>query len=357
MTYDLRPTTFFRKNIDEMTGYIPGEQPAPGQKVIKLNTNENPYPPSPAAMEVLRHFDGEALRMYSDPMATPVRQAVGKVLGVDPSWVLAGNGSDDLLTMIFKACCEKGRGVAYAMPTYVYFRTLANVQDAPFTEIPFDDEYTLPVDALAKANAPVTFVANPNSPSGTCTPVAVLDDLASRLAGLLIVDEAYVDFAQASALDLVKRHKNVIVLRTLSKGYSLAGLRVGFGVMQPALVPTLVKVKDHYNVSSIACAVAAAAIADQAYLRQTVEKVKAARRQLTEGLRALDYRVWPSESNFVLAQVPGGAAQKVYLALKSQGILVRYFKEPRLEDKLRITVGTAEQVAALLAALGARASS
>jgi len=336
-----------------MTGYIPGEQPAPGTKVIKLNTNENPYPPSPAAMEALRRFDGEHLRLYCDPMATAVRQAVGRALDVDPAWVLVGNGSDDLLSMIFKACCEPGRGVAYAMPSYVYFRTLARIQDAPFIEIPFDDDYKLPADELVKVNAPVTFVANPNSPSGTYTPVDVLDKMAGRLSGLLVVDEAYVDFARGNALELLKRHKNVVVLRTLSKGYSLAGLRVGFGIMRPEIVATLVKVKDHYNVSAVACAMAAAAIDDQAYFKASVEKVRAARQQLTDGLAKLGYRVWPSESNFVLAQVPGGSAEKVYLALKQQGILVRYFKEPRLENKLRITVGTQEQVGALLERMAA----
>ena len=342
---------YFRPNIDEMTGYVPGEQPGAGQKVIKLNTNENPYPPSPKAMAVLRGLDADLLRRYPDPMSGAVRRAVAKVLGVPAEWVIVGNGSDDVLAMIFRACCQSGRGVAYPMPTYVYYRTLAQIQDAEFVEVPFDEDYHLPVDALAAVGAAVTFVASPNSPSGTSFPAAELDDLAGRLSGLLVIDEAYVDFADASAISLVKKRPNVVILRTLSKGYSLAGLRLGFGILRPELIPALVKVKDHYNVDAVAAAVGAAAIEDQAWMTANAAKVRASRAALSAGLAGLGFRVWPSEANFLLARPPAGGAERVYAALKSRGILVRYFKEPRLDDKLRITVGTDADNAALLAAL------
>lgn len=343
--------SYFRDNIDRMIGYVPGEQPAEGARVIKLNTNENPYPPSPRAMERLRGLDGDLLRRYPDPMSGPVRRAVAAALDVPADWVIVGNGSDDVLAMLFKACCGPGRPAAYAMPTYVYYRTLAQIQDAPCIEPAFDDDYNLPVDELARADAALTLVASPNSPSGTLVPADVLDDLAGRLAGLLVVDEAYVDFADDNALRLVRRRPNVVVLRTLSKGYSLAGLRLGFGIAQPALLPNLVKVKDHYNLDAAACLVGAAAIEDQEHMRANARKVQASRAVLAEGLKRLGFRVWPSQANFLLARPGDGQAQRLYLGLKARGILVRYFNEGRLDDKLRITVGADEQNQALLTAL------
>jgi len=346
---------WFRDNIDRMAGYVPGEQPGAGEKVIKLNTNENPYPPSPRAMEVLRSLDADLLRRYSDPLAGRVRRAAGRALHLPSEWVLVGNGSDDVLAMIFRACCAPGRPAVYPMPTYVYYRTLAEIQDAECVEPPFDDDYALPADALADADGAVTFVSNPNSPSATFAPVDVLDDLAGRLSGLLVIDEAYVDFADDCALRLVEKHANVIVLRTLSKGYSLAGLRLGFGIMPPALMPLLVKVKDHYNVDAVSAAVGAAALDDQEWMKANAARVKASRDRLADDLERLGFRVWPSQANFLLARPPDGQAERVYRDLKARGILVRYFKQPRLEDKLRITVGTDADNAALVEALEATA--
>ena len=343
--------TYFRDNIQAMSPYVPGEQPPPGAAVIKLNTNENPYPPSPAALRALRELDGEQLRRYPHPYAESFRQVVGKVLGVPAGWVMPGNGSDDLLTMIFRACVEPGRKVVYPMPTYVLYRTLARIQNAPAVEVPFDEDYQLPVDALAGAGGAVTLVASPNSPSGTGFSIELLEELAARVAGLLVIDEAYADFADSTALELAKCCRNVIVLRTLSKGYSLAGLRLGFGVANRALLAGLDKVKDSYNVDAVACAVGAAAFADQAWKTANARKVQASRAHLAADLAGLDYRVWPSQANFLLVRPPRGDAAEVYQTLKAQGILVRYFQEPRLDDKLRITVGTDEQNAALVAAM------
>ena len=343
--------SYFRNSIDAMSAYVPGEQPAPGTKVVKLNTNENPYPPSPAAMAVLRDVDADLLRRYPHPFARAFRATAGEVLGFDSEWILPGNGSDDLLTMLVRSLAEPARGVVFPMPTYVLYRTLAQIQDAEIVEVPFDDDYNLPVDALARAAGAVTLVASPNSPSGTAAPNEQLADLARRLDGVLVVDEAYADFADGNALDLVRRFDNVIVLRTLSKGYSLAGLRLGFGLARPDLLAGLAKVKDSYNVSALACAVGAAAMADQGHKDANVRRVRASRAALAGGLEAMGFTVWPSQSNFLLARPPGGEAAGVYEALKARGILVRYFNEPRLDDKLRITVGTEEENAALLEAL------
>lgn len=342
---------YFRKNIETMSGYIPGEQPPADVKMIKLNTNENPYPPSPQVIQALRDFSPEYLRRYPDPLSNRVRQAVEKVFGVPPDRVIVGNGSDELLSMLVRACCEPGRPLVYAMPTYVLYRTLVEIQDAASIEIPYDDDYNLPLEEMVAADGALTIVCSPNSPSGTTASREELEMLASRLSGLLVVDEAYVDFADGDALDLVKNHGNVVVLRTLSKGYSMAGLRLGFGVAQPALIDGLMKVKDSYNVDALSCLLGAAAIEDQAYKMLNAARVRESRKRLSEALGTLGFRVWPSQSNFLLARPPKGDAERLYRSLKENNILVRYFNRPRLEDKLRISVGTEEENAVLIQAL------
>ena len=341
----------FRPAIDALHGYVPGEQPPGGAGVVKLNTNENPYPPSPRALAALAAIDGDSLRRYPQPFADTFRRSAAEVLGVDPDWILVGNGSDDLLTMLFRAVTGTGRTVAYPAPTYVLYRTLAAIQGAPVMEVPFDEEYTLPVAALAEAGAALTIVANPNSPSGTTATVEQLAELAARTAGVVAVDEAYVAFAERSALDLVRRNGRVIVLRTLSKSHGLAGLRLGFGVAHPDLLSGLAKVKDSYNVDAVAAAVGAAAVRDVEYTRETVERIRTTRTRLGRALAGRGFRVWPSQANFVLARPADGDALRLYRGLRERGVLVRYFAEPGLADKLRITVGTDRQTARLLSAL------
>ncbi len=244
--------SYFRPAIDAMTGYIPGEQPKPGTKIIKLNTNENPYPPSPKAMEVLHNLDGEWLRRYPDPFATEFCQAVSNVLGVPADWVIVGNGSDELLNVLIRCCAEgSDRTVVYPVPTYVLYRTLAAIQPARVVEIPYSANFQLPIKELVAANGAITFIASPNSPSGHVVPLDELRKLAQQVSGIVVIDEAYVDFAEYTALPLVQEFENVIVLRTLSKGYSLAGLRMGFGVVNPKLGSGLFKVKDSYNIDAI----------------------------------------------------------------------------------------------------------
>jgi histidinol-phosphate aminotransferase len=343
---------YFRPAIDAMSGYVPGEQPKSGVKVIKLNTNENPYPPSPKAMAALHHVEPDALRRYPDPFGRQFCQAVSEELGVPADWVIVGNGSDDVLNVLVRACAEgQGRRVVYPMPTYVLYRTLSAMQPADVVEVPYLENFQLPIADLVAANGALTFIASPNSPSGHTVPLSDLRELASRVSGIVAIDEAYVDFAESSALSLVREFENVIVLRTLSKGYSLAGLRLGFGVANPQLLSGLFKVKDSYNIDAIAIEVGTAAIRDRDYKNACAEKVKRSRTQLTADLRNLEFKVLDSHANFVLA-TPQDNAEFIYLALKERGILVRYFKEPGLEDKLRISVGTDEENQALIDALG-----
>lgn len=344
-------SSFFRPNVDAMTGYVPGEQPKPGSKIIKLNSNENPYPPSPAVGEVLQGFNWERLRRYSDPFANEFRNATSKVLGVPPDWIIVGNGSDEVLNLVVRACADPERKVVYPMPTYVLYRTLAYMQPAEFIEIPYPEDYRLPVEEIIQADGAITFIATPNSPSGHVVPLKDLRPLAKQLSGVLVIDEAYVDFTSENALSLVKEFDNVISIRTLSKGYSLAGIRLGFGIANPKLLAGLYKIKDSYNIGAIACAVGAAAMEDQAYKNACVEKIKISREKLAVELKQLNFRVWDSQTNFLLVQPPQGNAEDIYLELKTQGILIRYFKQPGLENKLRITVGTDEQNQELVNAL------
>lgn len=336
-------TDYFRSNVNAMAAYQPGEQPSFKSSVIKLNSNENPYPPSPKAIEALRAIDADHLRRYPNPFANEFRQAVSQVLGVPSDWVIVGNGSDDLLNIVIRACTEPGRKVVYPAPTYVLYETLTTAQSAELVEIPYSEEYDLPIEKLLAANGAVTFIASPNSPSGHGVPIADLQKLAAHLSGVLVIDEAYVDFAETNALGLVQDFENVILLRTLSKGYSLAGLRLGFGIAHPTLLSGLFKVKDSYNIDAIACVVGAAAMLDQDYKNNCAAQVKASRTKLAADLDQLGFQVWNSQANFLLVQPPEKNAEFLYQRLKEQNILVRYFNQPRLKDKLRITIGTDEQ--------------
>lgn len=334
-----------------MQGYVPGEQPAPGTRVIKLNTNENPYPPSPTVAQVLREFDLEWLRRYPQPAATLACQAAADVFGVPEQWVMAANGSDEMLALLARALLEPGLAMAYPTPTYSLYAVLAEMQDAAVVEVPYGEAYELPVDDLLRVKAQLTLVCSPNNPSATVAPVADIDRLAAGLEGVLVVDEAYTDFADENALGLVAHHENLIVLRTMSKAYSLAGLRLGFAVAQPPLLEGLFKIKDSYNVDSLAIRVGAAALRDQAWMLANAAKVRASRTALLRALDDMGFSCLPSQSNFILCRPPAGDAGRLYRALKERGILVRYWDRPRLSDMLRISVGTEEENQALLSAL------
>ena len=344
--------SYFRKNIDAMRPYVPGAQPSAGQgqRIIKLNTNENPYPPAPGAIEALRTFDPDGLRRYPDPMAREFCDAVAAVLDVPADRVIPGNGSDDILVMISRACLEPGKKVVVTVPTFEFYGVQANIENA--TCVPLACDPAESTELIANENADVTFIASPNSPTGTLTPTGVLDDLAGRLTGLLVIDEAYADFANDNALSLAAKHDNVVILRTLSKGYSLAGLRMGFAIAAPAILEGLVKTKAIYNVDAVACAAAAAAIADQDHKNANARKVIASRKALGDQLAELGFTFPSSQANFLLVRPPEGNASEIHEALKARGILIRYFQyQALLADKLRITVGADDQNATLIAAL------
>ncbi|MEK6728758.1 MAG: histidinol-phosphate transaminase [Planctomycetota bacterium] len=339
--------TYFRDNIERMSGYTPGEQPKDGE-YIKLNTNENPYPPSPGVLNAIKDALNKELRLYPDPVATAARVKIAEVLGTKPERVMAGNGSDDVLSIIIRSFAGSGDKVVFPYPSYMLYKTLSELQDGLACAIDFTDDYLLPGDFVVKG-AKVTFLANPNSPSGTMISTEKLSEIAAKIDGVLVIDEAYADFAHDNSLRLVEKHNNVLVLRTLSKSYSLAGIRFGFCVAQEPLITGLMKVKDSYNADRLSIVAAVAALGDQKTMKAHVAKIIETRRYLAAALQDMGFFVYPSETNFVLARCRKGvSAQHLYLALKSRKILVRYFNLRRLDDCLRITVGTREEIETLL---------
>lgn len=347
--------SFVRSNVRIMDGYAPGEQPSPGARVVKLNTNENPFPPSPRVLTAIREVEAEALRRYPNPTADEFRNAAAGVLDIEPNMILAGNGSDDILTIATRTFVPAGGSIAFPDPTYSLYSVLAQLEDARPIGVPWLNNYALPIDELVGSDANAIYLANPNAPTGTVVPVADIAALAERFNGLVLIDEAYVDFADANALELVNQYGNVVISRTLSKAYSLAGLRFGFAVAQQCVIDEMMKVKDSYNTDAISVVAATAAILDQAYARDKWARIKLERERLSGELSRLGWSVLPSQANFILAAVPDGRGRDAYLGLKSQGILVRYFDKPGLRDKVRITIGQSHENNALLAGIAALA--
>ena len=337
---------FLRPNIRALAGYTPGEQPRGGD-FIKLNTNENPYPPSPRVFDALRDaLTGDRLRKYPDPVGTAFRHVAAKLLNVDPDGILIGNGSDDILTMVTRAFVPEGGLVASPTPSYVLYRTLAEIQGARYQAVPYTSAWEL-ANPWPVRNAHLTFLANPNSPSGTAIDPATLEIFAKNLSGVLILDEAYVDFADRHCLHL-SWLRNVIVTRSLSKSYALAGVRFGYAVADPALIGELIKVKDSYNCDSLSLTAAAAALEDQEYLRCTRGKILATRARMTKALQELGFDVCPSQANFVWCRRADRPVQPIYEELKRRMILVRYMSFEGYGDGLRISVGTEAEIDRLL---------
>lgn len=334
-----------------MHAYVPGEQPQ-GGRVVKLNTNENPYPPAPAVVAAVQAAATSDLRLYPEPSAKPLREEAARRYGVRPEQVLAGNGSDELLTMLMRALVGPDDIVVYPEPTYSLYDTLVTIQEGRSLTIPFPADFTLP-PALFAAEGRLMMMCNPNAPSGSLTPIATIAELASAFDGVVVVDEAYVDFAPAgsTALPLLASHDNVVVLRTFSKSFSLAGMRIGLAFGHPDLLGEIAKVKDSYNLSRVAIAAGTAALEAIDWMQENVARVVATRGRLSERLSGLGYDVLPSATNFVLARRAGEDQAPVQKALRDHGILVRHFATDRLRDALRISVGTEEETDQLLAAL------
>ena len=343
--------SYFRPELEAMAGYVPGEQPQAG-KFIKLNTNENPYPPSPAVARAISAVMERGLARYPDPLGDGFRRRAAEVLGVEPDWILCGNGSDDILTIVTRSLVGAGQWLRLPYPSYILYRTLAQLQGAEAEEVHFAPDWTLSDKfAAPRDGLKLAFLPNPNSPSGTMLPPARVLELAERLPCPLLVDEAYADFADANCLSLVKQCDKIMVSRSLSKSYGLAGLRFGFLVAQPHLIEQFMKMKDSYNCDALSIAGATAAIDDTAWLAENTAKIRATRRKLESGMRALGFATVESQANFVWNPHPSLPLRPLYERLKAERILVRYMDYSGWGDGLRISVGSDEQIDACLSAL------
>lgn len=348
---DAMNLSFVRPNIRSMQGYTPGEQPGVGERVVKLNTNENPFPPSPRVMQAIRDIEPEQLRRYPNPTADVFREAAARLWSITPDMILAGNGSDDILTIATRTFVPPGGALAYPDPTYSLYSVLARIEDARTITITWEKNWDLPVDALLRSGANAIYVANPNAPSGTFVSPARISELIEKFDGLVLIDEAYADFAEDNCVSLASKYDNVVVSRSFSKAYSLAGLRFGYAIANPAIIQQMMKVKDSYNCDAISMAAATAALLDQDHARMTWTHVKQERERLSSELNEIGFEVLPSQANFLFAKVPDGDGTGMYKALKAMGILVRHFDRPGLKEYLRITIGTSQENNALLSGI------
>jgi histidinol-phosphate aminotransferase len=337
-----------RARIRSLAGYTPGEQPAAGSRLIKLNTNENPYPASPAVARAVEESITR-LHLYPEPLADGLRRRAAERFGVRPQNVLVGNGSDEILALCFKACAGPGDRVAYPVPTYSLYRTLADLAECQAVEASARDG-EVPTELL-EADARITFLCTPNSPLGYEIPLDQVRRVAAATRGLVVVDEAYVDFGGTTALSLLEELENLLVLRTLSKSYSLAGARIGLAFARPELIVELCKVKDSYNVSRLAQAAGMAALEDSGWMEANVTRVRLTRERVRQELIRLGFRVPPSAANFLWVDCGANGGERVYRSLRERGVLARYFDAPGLRNGIRVTVGSDDDMDRFLTAI------
>ena len=342
-----------RPEIARLHGYAPGEQPAAGTRVVKLNTNEASFPPPPSVVEAAA-VTAETLRRYPDPRATKLREAIAARHGLTADHVLVGNGSDDILTILLRTYVAPGGRVAFPWPTYSLYPTLCEIQGATPVKIDWAGEWGLPSRAILDAAPDAVFLTNPNAPSGTVVSAQAVDVLAEELGDrLLLIDEAYADYADRDFVGLVEKHPNVVVSRSFSKGFALAGARLGYAIARPDAVEQMDKVRDSYNVDAVAQAIGLAAIAEGDYYDRERKAVVERRGRLADGLGHLGFDVLPSQANFLFARWSGTPeAGELYRGLKAKNVLVRHWDQPGIRDFLRVTVGTELENATLLDALG-----
>ena len=312
-----------RPNVLAMKGYTPGEQ-FNDPEIIKLNTNENPYPPSPRVFEAIQAtLTSNKLRKYPEPVGDTFRRTAGKVLGVDPDCILIGNGSDDILTILTRTFVPEGGLIASPSPSYILYKSLAEIQGARFQAVPFTEKWGIQLPWPSGTN--LTFVPNPNSPTGTLVTPAELASLSAAVdPAPLVLDEAYADFADWNGLEMLPHRPNLIITRTLSKSYSLAGIRFGFAIASPEIIRELTKVKDSYNCDVLSLAAATAALEDQEYFRSVREKIVATRERMVPALAELGFDVTPSHANFLWCRRTDRPVKPIYEELKARKILVRY---------------------------------
>ena len=333
--------------VKSIKPYVPGEQPK-NRKYIKLNTNENPYPPSPKAIEAIRRAADDTLRLYPDPSCDELRDTIAAQFGLKRENVFIGNGSDELLAFAFPAFFEpSGNPILFADVTYSFYPVYAEFFKTPYQLIEVDGNFDVPVNGYFQENGGI-LIANPNAPTGKGMELSVIEKiLQGNPKSVVILDEAYIDFGGASAVSLIGRYPNLLVIRTLSKSYSLAGLRVGFAMGSADLIEGITRVKDSFNsytVDRLAQAGAREAIKDDAYFQETRRKIMQTRERVTERLLAAGFNVLPSQANFIFVSHDKCPGRFLFQTLREKGILVRYFNKPKIDNYLRVTIGTDEEM-------------
>lgn len=345
-------STFIRKSVQELAAYTPGEQPKVAG-LIKLNTNENPYPPSPAVARALAGYAADSLRLYPDPVCAALRGRIAEISGCAVEQVFVGNGSDEVLRLCTRAFTPPGGAVASFLPSYSLYPVLAAAEEVRFQGVPLPDGFGW-TEPPADLDATLFFLANPNAPTGVFYPVTVLEAFCRRFNGVVLMDEAYVDFSGGrNCLALAKKLPNVLVGRTLSKSFSLAGLRIGYAIGSSELIGALYQLKDSYNVDRLAQAIALAALEDLPWMQANAKRIVATRERVVAELEKRGFQVVPSAANFLFVAPPSGAAAAdLFAALRARKILVRYFPEGRTGNYLRVSIGTDAQMDAFLEAAG-----
>ena len=339
---------FWSPEVRELEPYVPGEQPKI-QNLLKLNTNENPYPPSPkvvAAVQAVLADSADVLRLYPDPEASALKHAIAAQQNVDVANVFVGNGSDEVLAHIFKAFFVQQQPILYPDITYSFYPVYSQFFAVKTKVLPLNDDFEIVVDDYKQANGGI-IITNPNAPTSIALEVSAIEEvLQTNPNSVVVIDEAYVDFGAQSAVSLVEKYENLVVCQTTSKSRSLAGLRVGFAIAQPHLIAALEAVKNSFNsypMDRFAIAAAVASFEDQAYFEAQCQKVIASRDKLVMELESMGFKVLPSKANFIFASLPSKDAGELAAQLREQGIIVRYFNKPRINQFLRITIGTDEQ--------------
>jgi len=344
---------FWSPFVKDLVPYVPGEQPKLA-KLVKLNTNENPYGPSPKALEAMRGELNDNLRLYPDPNSDLLKQAVADYYGVQGNQVFLGNGSDEVLAHIFHGLFQHGAPLLFPDISYSFYPVYCGLYGIPFEQVALDEQFQIRVEDYAKPNGGIIF-PNPNAPTGCLLALEAIEQLLkANPESVVVVDEAYIDFGGQTAISLVDRYDNLLVTQTLSKSRSLAGLRVGLAVGHPDLIEALERIKNSFNsypLDRMAIVGAAAAFQDRAYFDDTCRKVIDSREHLVGELSARGFEVLPSAANFIFARHPQHDASELAAKLREQGVIVRHFKQARIAQFLRITIGTPEQNQALLDAL------
>ncbi len=340
---------YWNTRLTEMTEYIPGEQPENVEEYIKLNSNENPFPPSKSVLEAIKDAAGERLRFYPDPVSGSLRKAFADANKLKPENIFAGNGSDEIFTLLFRGFIEPNGLAGFPYPSYSLYFTMSEAYGLKYDKINLNESFDVDFGRFLEKKYDLVIIGNPNNPTGRGCKKEEISEFLKKFKGLLVVDEAYVDFYGETVIDLVNEFENLIVTRSFSKSYSLAGLRVGLAIANKEIIRGFLKLKDSYNINRISEAGAIAAIKDSRSLKYNVEMIKNNKEYLEHELEKLGFELVPSKANFLFVKPPKPIAKQIYEHLKKKKILVRYFEGPVQSDYLRITVGTMMQIKAMIA--------